>query len=75
MAVGDEQLPAVPQAAVFEKNGKLNVFVVVNNTLEQRVLQPATAVSGQLPVRRGVAAGEQIVIAETNALKNGQRVN
>jgi RND family efflux transporter MFP subunit len=75
VAVGSEQLPAVPETAVFEKNGKLNVFVVINDTLEQRVLQPATAVAGQLPVRRGVNAGEKIVIAETNALKNGQRVN
>jgi membrane fusion protein (multidrug efflux system) len=75
VAVGNEQLPAVPETAVFEKNGKLNVFVVINNTLEQRVLQPGTAVKGQLPIRRGVNAGEQIVIAETNALKNGQRVN
>lgn len=75
VAVGTEDLPAVPQSAVFEKNGKLNVFVVINNTLEQRVLQPATAVGSQLPVRRGVAPGEKIVVAEINALKNGQRVN
>ena len=75
VTVGTEELPAVPESAVFEKNGKLNVFVVVNNTLEQRVLQPASAVGGHLPVRRGVNPGEKIVVAETNALKNGQRVN
>jgi RND family efflux transporter MFP subunit len=75
VTVGTEELPAVPKAAVFEKNGKLNVFVVVNNTLEQRVLQPAVEVEGHLPVRRGVSAGEKIVVAEVDALKNGQKVN
>lgn len=75
VTVGVETLPAVPQSAVFEKNGKLNVFVVTNNTLEQRVLQPGAAIKGQLPVRRGVNAGEKIVVAEVTTLKNGQQVN
>lgn len=75
VTVGSEELPAVPESAVFEKNGKLNVFVVVNDSLEQRVLQAATPAKGHLPVRKGVNVGETIVIADTNALKNGQRVN
>lgn len=75
VAIGTEELPAVPQTAVFEMNGKLNVFVVVNDMLEQRVLQPAVAVGGSLPVRRGVNPGERVVAAETKGLKNGQKVN
>jgi membrane fusion protein (multidrug efflux system) len=76
VVIGEEELPAVPKQAVFEKNGKLNVFVVVNNSLEQRVLQPGiTQVDGYLPVRRGVNAGETVVIADVANLKNGQKVN
>lgn len=73
--VGDEVLPAVPEAAVFEENGKHNVFVVQNGTLEQRVLEPAPAFKGQVPVRRGLRLGEQVVSAGVKKLENGQRVN
>jgi membrane fusion protein, multidrug efflux system len=73
LVTGDEQLPAVPESAVFEKNGKLNAYVVVNNALEQRVLQPVAAQQGQRPVRRGVSVGEKVVVANVAQLKNGQK--
>ena len=74
LAIGHEALPSVPKAATFEANGKLNVLVVTGGALEQRVLQPATEVGGRIPVRRGVALGEQVVAAYAPGMKNGQRV-
>lgn len=74
LTVGKETLPSIPKAASFEANGKLNVFVVLGGTLEQRVLQPGPEVDGRLTVRRGVTLGERVVAAYKPELKNGQRV-
>jgi RND family efflux transporter MFP subunit len=74
LTVGKETLPSIPKAASFEANGKLNVFVVHEGALEQRVLQPGPEVDGRLTVRRGVVAGEQVVASYSPELKNGQPV-
>jgi membrane fusion protein (multidrug efflux system) len=74
VAIGKEALPSVPKAAAFEANGKLNVFVVSDGALEQRVLQPGPEVGERVSVRRGVTLGEQVVAKYEPALKNGQRV-
>ena len=74
LAIGHEALPSVPKTAVFAANGKLNVLVVTAGALEQRVLQPAPEVGGRVPVRRGVALGEQVVATYAPGMKNGQRV-
>lgn len=72
--IGDESLPVLPKSAVFEKNGKLNAFVVKDGKLEQRVLQPAALQGDRVPVRRGVKVGEQVVVAAVDQLENGQAV-
>lgn len=72
--IGQETLPALPKSAVFEQNGKLNAFVVKEGLLEQRVLQPAATLGDQVPVRRGLKVGEQVVVAEVDKLDNGQPV-
>lgn len=74
LTIGSEPLPSVPKAAVFEANGKLNVLVVVDGLLEQRVVQAAPEIAGRVPVRRGVALGERVVGSYGAGLKNGQRV-
>ena len=74
LAIGNEALPSVPKSAAFEANGKMNVFVVKDGVLEQRVLQPAPAVGDRIPVRRGVELGEKVVKAYAPELKNGQPV-
>lgn len=74
LAIGKEALPSVPKSAAFEANGKMNVFVVKDGALEQRVLQPAPAVGDRIPVRRGVSLGEKVVKAYAPELKNGQPV-
>lgn len=74
VTIGEEQLPGVPAAAVFEKNGKKNILVAVGDTLEQRVIQPAAPVASGIPVRKGVKTGERVVAADVTQLKNGQRI-
>lgn len=74
LTIGRETLPSVPKTAVFTSNGKLNVLVVKDGQLEQRVLQAAPELDGRVPVRRGVALGERVVGRYVPTLKNGQRV-
>ena len=74
LAIGEETLPSVPKSATFEANGKPNVFVVKDGALEQRVLQPATAVGDRIPVRRGVSLGDNVAKIYAPELKNGQPV-
>lgn len=74
VAVGEEQLPGVPPSAVFEKNGKPNVLVVVGDVLEQRVIQPGVPAASGVPVRKGIKSGEYVVVADVTQLKNGQRI-
>jgi membrane fusion protein (multidrug efflux system) len=75
LTIGTKPMPAVPVSAVFEQNGKKNVFVVVEGHLEQRVLQPRPALEGLVPVVRGVAVGERVVRTHSPELSNGQTVN
>ena len=74
LSIGHEPLPSVPKSAAFEGNGKLNVLVVKDGALEQRVLQAAPAVGDRIPVRRGVELGEKVVRTYAPGLKNGQPV-
>jgi membrane fusion protein (multidrug efflux system) len=74
LTIGKETLPSVPKSAVFEANGKLNLLAVKDGMLEQRVLQPGPEVDGRVTVRRGVVAGEPVVLTYAAELKNGQRV-
>jgi hypothetical protein len=74
LTIGQDNLPSVPKTAVFEANGKLNVFAVKDGVLEQRVLQPGPELGARLSVRRGVVAGERVVTPYVPELQNGQRV-
>jgi membrane fusion protein (multidrug efflux system) len=74
LTIGQENLPSVSKKAVFESNGKQNVFVVKDGLLEQRVLQPGPELGDRLSVRRGVVANERVVTPYDPALSNGQRV-
>jgi len=74
LTIGQETLPSVAKTATFEANGKLNVFAVQGDTLEQRVLQVGPEVNGRISVRHGVVVGEKVVATYSPELKNGQRV-
>ncbi len=74
LKIGEEPLPAVPQSAVFEHNGKLNILVVKDGMLEQRVVQVLPSVGTLTPVRRGLDAADRVVKSANPQLKNGQKV-
>lgn len=73
--VGVKALPSVPKAAVFEQNGKKNVFVVSDGQLVQRVIQPEPEHEGRIPVVKGVTLGERVVGTYAPELRNGLKVN
>ena len=74
ISTGSQKLASVPLAAVFERQEKKRVFVVVNNRLEERVLQYGPEVDGRLTVHVGVKAGEKVVVGKLQGLQNGARV-
>lgn len=74
LTIGAKPLPAVPVSAVFEQNGKSNVFVLVDGHLEQRVLHIYPALGNMVPVQKGIKAGERVVKTPSDKLANGQRV-
>jgi membrane fusion protein (multidrug efflux system) len=74
LTIGQESLPSVPKSAVFEQNGKLNVYVVAGGKLEQRVLQSVGEFGDRVAVRDGVKNGEPVVATGVAKLENGQSV-
>ncbi len=74
LLIGTQALPAVPQTAVFQDNGKPNAFIVTSNRLEQRVLQTERPWKEQIPVLRGVSVGERVLLAPEPQHYNGQPV-
>lgn len=74
LAIGTEKLPAVPKSALFERNGKTNVFLSQNGRLVERVIHALPEVDRLVPVQAGFAAGDLVVSTPSPELKNGQRV-
>jgi RND family efflux transporter MFP subunit len=74
LAAGDAPAPAVPKAALLQKEGSLRVFAVVDHRLEERVVQRGVEKDGFVAVVRGLKAGDKVVAAPTDALQNGQPV-
>lgn len=74
LITGKQKLPSVPLKAVFERQQKKRVYVVVEGRLEERVLQPGAEVEGRLAVQNGVKAGEKVAVGDLGALTNGARV-
>jgi membrane fusion protein (multidrug efflux system) len=74
LALGEQRLPAVPEAAVRTEGTLRHVFVAQAGRLEVRVVQVADAVEGMVPVLSGLKAGEQVAAAVTPELRDGLRV-
>ncbi len=73
--IGSQTVPAVPTAAVFDENGKRNVFVLAEGHLVQRVLAPLPEFQGRVPALKGVNLGERVVSTYSPTLSNGQSAN
>jgi membrane fusion protein (multidrug efflux system) len=74
LKTGTRKLPAVPKAAVFDKNGTKHCFFVVGGRLQERVLSTSDEVGGAVSVTKGAALGENVALGDPKTLSNGQRV-
>ena len=74
LSIGTEVLPSIPASALFEQNGKKNVYVAHDGHLQQRVVSVAPAIGDRVPVRHGLSEGELVVVTLTPDLKNGSPI-
>ncbi len=74
LAVGVEELPAVPAAAVRSDGTLRHVFVDVSGRLEDRLVQAGEKVGEQIPIVSGLKPGEQVVAELTPDVRDGVRV-
>ncbi len=75
LAVGEEELPAVPSSAVRADGNLHHVFVDVSGRLEDRLVQAAEPVGKEIPIVSGLKAGEQVVAELTPDVRDGAKVN
>jgi membrane fusion protein, multidrug efflux system len=74
MALGTEELPAVPRSALRQDGETTRAFVVTNHKLEERVIQAAEVAGDMVPVRSGLRAGERVVSKLSDTLTDGAAV-
>jgi membrane fusion protein (multidrug efflux system) len=74
LAVGEEELPAVPATAVRNDGTLRHVYVDVSGRLEDRLVQAGERVGTQVPIVSGLKAGEQVVAELTPDVRDGARV-
>ncbi len=74
LAVGEQELPAIPTAAVRADGTLRHVFVDVSGRLEDRLVQTGEVLGGQTPIVSGLKAGEQVVAELTPDVRDGARV-
>jgi membrane fusion protein (multidrug efflux system) len=75
LAVGEQELPAVPTAAVRADGNLRHVFVNVSGRLEDRLVQTAETLGSQTPIVSGLKAGEQVVAELTPDVRDGAKVS
>lgn len=75
-ATADEQKPrlAVAKAAVAAKNGKSDVFVILNNRAVQTPVKLGKEIGDQTEVLDGIKAGERVVLNPPARLNNHSRI-
>lgn len=74
LTIGTQKLPSVPKSALFNQNGKPNVFVAVGDKLEQRVVAVFAEAGDRALIQKGLLEGEKIVEKPAPNLKNGARI-
>jgi membrane fusion protein (multidrug efflux system) len=74
LAVGEQELPAVPASAVRSDGTLRHVYVDVSGRLEDRLVQAGEKVGTQVPIVSGLKAGEQVVADLTPDVRDGARV-
>jgi membrane fusion protein (multidrug efflux system) len=74
LALGEQTLPAVPEAAVRPEGTLRHVFVVQEKRLEDRLVQVSDTHGGLVPILNGLKVGEQVVSELTPEVRDGARV-
>jgi membrane fusion protein (multidrug efflux system) len=74
IALGEQMLPAVPAKAVRADGALKHVFVANGGRLEDRLVQAAEPLDGQVPIVSGVKPGEQVVAELTPDVRDGAKV-
>lgn len=74
LPTNEVDLPAVPQAAVFDNHGKKHLYVIVDKRAEERIIQHGPQIGDLLAVKDGVTDGEQVAVGDIKQLTNGAKV-
>jgi membrane fusion protein, multidrug efflux system len=64
----------ISKKAVLEEDGEHYVFIVNGDTAKKTKVSLGYEWSGQVEIRRGVSAGDKIVVAGQGALKDGGKI-
>jgi len=64
----------VPKEAVVTKAGQTSVFVLNGDTVQQRAVKVGLTKDNSVEVLSGVSAGEEVVVAGQNDLRDGDKV-
>jgi membrane fusion protein, multidrug efflux system len=74
LPTGEERATLVPRAALVARDDRTHVFVLgPDGRLEERVVEAGVEVGDTIAARRGVRAGERVVVRPPPGLRNGQR--
>ncbi|MEO7668260.1 MAG: efflux RND transporter periplasmic adaptor subunit [Polyangia bacterium] len=74
LALGEQELPAVPRAAVREDGAQRHVFVATGDRLEERLVQVMNTGGAELAVVSGLKSGEKVVAPLTPDVRDGARI-
>jgi HlyD family secretion protein len=64
----------VPKDAVVTKAGQTSIFVLKGDAVQQRSVKVGLAKDGSVEILSGVEAGEEVVVAGQNDLRDGDKV-
>lgn len=74
LSLGEQSLPAVPEAAVRADGSLRHVFLIQGGRVEDRLIQVADTRNGLVAVASGVKPGEQVVAELTPEVHDGAQV-
>jgi membrane fusion protein, multidrug efflux system len=74
LVIGRERALAVPERAIGGDRSSPRAWVLSGDRLEERVLSLGDADGAVTPVKKGLASGEQVVVAPNAGLVDGLRV-
>ena len=74
IVTAEEPAPCVPLSALVKRGDASHVFVVVDGRAHERIVKLGPERAGSVAIVRGLAAGDRVVDAPPEALKNGAPV-